>query len=293
MAGLKAFSTWSTQEAIEQCRQCCGGHGFSAYNALGTLVTDFAVMVTWEGDNTVMAQQTARYLIASFRKMTRGEKLTGSVEYLEELPTGRHKRRAWKALTEEDVLDSVLQIEAMRHLASSCVQAVAIRLDAAESTLGKTDREAWNACQVELINAARVHVSYNVACQFIQQVKQLEQQADKSSAALADVLRNVCHLFVVNQLNTDLARFLQDQYFAPEQAMWVQRQLLRLCETVRSNAVPLVDAFNFTDTIVNACIGRQDGDIYTSCLDMVTHRTQPTPYFASQIKPMFQGERLE
>ena len=32
---------------------------------------------TWEGDNTVMALQTARYLVASFERLDAGEPLSG------------------------------------------------------------------------------------------------------------------------------------------------------------------------------------------------------------------------
>ena len=37
-----------------------GGHGYSKYTGLSGTLQDFAVMCTWEGDNTVMALQTAR-----------------------------------------------------------------------------------------------------------------------------------------------------------------------------------------------------------------------------------------
>lgn len=41
--------------------QSAGGHGYSKYNGLSGTLQDFAIMCTWEGDNTVMALQTARY----------------------------------------------------------------------------------------------------------------------------------------------------------------------------------------------------------------------------------------
>ena len=52
-----------THNAIEQCRQACGGHGYSKYNALASMAADFAVMCTWEGDNVVRipAEATSAY----------------------------------------------------------------------------------------------------------------------------------------------------------------------------------------------------------------------------------------
>eukprot|EP01100_Stratorugosa_tubuloviscum_P005870 TRINITY_DN257_c0_g2_i2.p1 TRINITY_DN257_c0_g2~~TRINITY_DN257_c0_g2_i2.p1 ORF type:complete len:830 (-),score=423.90 TRINITY_DN257_c0_g2_i2:94-2583(-) len=66
-AGLKAIATWWANSAIEQCRQCCGGHGYSAYSGFPSMLADFGPMVTWEGDNTVLILQTARALINAVR----------------------------------------------------------------------------------------------------------------------------------------------------------------------------------------------------------------------------------
>ena len=47
-AGLKAFCTWNCLNTIDQCRQACGGHGYSAYTGLASMYSDFAVQCTWE-----------------------------------------------------------------------------------------------------------------------------------------------------------------------------------------------------------------------------------------------------
>ena len=94
-AGLKAFATWATYYGLDTLRQCLGGHGYSGYTSMGRMFTDFAVQCTWEGDNTVMALQTARYLVASFERLSKGEPLAGSVLYLESLPRINKAKRTW------------------------------------------------------------------------------------------------------------------------------------------------------------------------------------------------------
>jgi len=47
-SGLKAFCTWACLNAIEQCRQACGGHGYSSYTGLASMYSDWAVQCTWE-----------------------------------------------------------------------------------------------------------------------------------------------------------------------------------------------------------------------------------------------------
>ena len=48
-----------------------GGHGYSSYSGLPSLIADYAVNQTWEGDNTVMSLQTAQYLIKSLSQVMR------------------------------------------------------------------------------------------------------------------------------------------------------------------------------------------------------------------------------
>jgi acyl-CoA oxidase len=52
------------------------------HSGLPTLVQDYAAQCTYEGDNTVMAQQCARFLVKSIGKIFKGETLTGWVSYL-------------------------------------------------------------------------------------------------------------------------------------------------------------------------------------------------------------------
>lgn len=60
-------------EVIKQCRQMLGGHGFSSFSKLGTLYSDNDVHTTWEGDNHVLLQQTAKYALDAGAKMMKGK----------------------------------------------------------------------------------------------------------------------------------------------------------------------------------------------------------------------------
>lgn len=59
-AGLKAFTSWTTNAAIEACRMACGGHGYSHCSGLPNIYVTFTPTCTFEGENTVMMLQTAR-----------------------------------------------------------------------------------------------------------------------------------------------------------------------------------------------------------------------------------------
>lgn len=83
-AGLKAYCTWYAIEAIEQCRQCCGGHGYSSYAGFSSMYNDYAVQCSWEGDNTVLSLQTGRYLLMCYKNVKEGKIVAKGVRYLKD-----------------------------------------------------------------------------------------------------------------------------------------------------------------------------------------------------------------
>ena len=48
-----------------------------------------------------------------------------------------------------------------------------------------------------------------------------------------------------------------------EQISLVRQQLYALLKVIRREALPLVDAFDVPDEILNSILGRYDGDVYT------------------------------
>ena len=54
-----------------------GGAGYSAWSGLPSIIETFSPVITFEGDNTVMAQQSARYLMKLYQKVKQGETVSG------------------------------------------------------------------------------------------------------------------------------------------------------------------------------------------------------------------------
>jgi acyl-CoA oxidase len=61
-SGMKSVFSDYTSNGLYVCRQSIGGAGYSAWSGLPYIIEEFSPTVTFEGDNTVMAQQGARYL---------------------------------------------------------------------------------------------------------------------------------------------------------------------------------------------------------------------------------------
>ena len=56
LSGIKAFNTWESLEGLKVTRELCGGHGYSAYAGISSLIESSAPNCTLEGDNYVMLQ---------------------------------------------------------------------------------------------------------------------------------------------------------------------------------------------------------------------------------------------
>ena len=62
-AGLKAYCTDYAYAAMDSLRLACGGAGFLMASGLPFNFVNNAVVVTYEGVNTLMYQQSARFLL--------------------------------------------------------------------------------------------------------------------------------------------------------------------------------------------------------------------------------------
>jgi len=55
-SGMKSVFTQTTNDGLIQIRQSIGGAGFTAWSGLPYIIDEYSPCVTFEGDNTVMAQ---------------------------------------------------------------------------------------------------------------------------------------------------------------------------------------------------------------------------------------------
>lgn len=68
----KSVHTQECQDSLILIRQSLGGAGYSAWSGLPYLIESYSPEVTYEGDNTVMAQQSFNYLRKMMDKAKKG-----------------------------------------------------------------------------------------------------------------------------------------------------------------------------------------------------------------------------
>ncbi|KAF8923758.1 acyl-CoA dehydrogenase/oxidase C-terminal [Dissophora ornata] len=270
-AGLKAFCTWSTLSAIEACRQTLGGHGYSAYTGLATTYNDFAVHCTWEGDNTILTLQSGRYLVSCYREALAGKVQPEGVDYLNHLDTLLIQGCAVK--TNEEILSFDIIQQAWGVVTANVVKKAGD--DFADSLKqGMSPEAAYEECSQARLAAAKIHSFGYVFRRFAQAV-------NKAPEGLRAVLTKVCLLYGLYSIEQNSGFFLQYRYFTPSQMDYVRAQVNVLCRDVRQEYIPLIDAFNYSDYMINSPFGAYDGNVYEKYFEQVKRQNpvgQPHPY---------------
>uniref|UniRef100_H3BZB4 Acyl-coenzyme A oxidase n=1 Tax=Tetraodon nigroviridis TaxID=99883 RepID=H3BZB4_TETNG len=256
-AGLKAFTTWAANAAIEVCRMSCGGHGYSRSSALPDIYVEFTPTCTYEGENTVMMLQTAsRYLVKSYRQASVGQRLQGSVSYLSEAAAQRLRPRPVSGgaapLSTQDLLSLV---HLYQRRAASLVELAAKSIQQ-ELQRGRSQEEAWNHSSIDLVRASDAHCHFVVVKLFVDKLEQVDDAAVKA------VLSTLALLYALKGLADNSGDFLQAGLLTVPQATRVSARIKELLEELRPDAVALVDAFDLNDRKLNSVLGRYDGNVY-------------------------------
>ncbi|SCV73902.1 BQ2448_6332 [Microbotryum intermedium] len=290
-AGLKAFCTWNGLETIEKCRASCGGHGYSAYTGLASMYNDQAVQCTWEGDNTILTLQAGRSLINAYADAkAAGQTLPGGTAYLNRLPEILTR----KCPSDDKALDADVLGEAWAVAATNSVKNAADRFEQYLGQ-GKGKDEAMELTSQERFVAAKVHTAGYIYRRFVDAVKELSGTEDPSNGVVA-TLEKICRLYGAWSIEENAGQFLKYEFYTPKQMDRITAEVTSLCGELRQCAASLVDAFNYSDHIINSPLGVYSGDVYKVYFDRVRESNPHEsvhPYFERIIKPLLEREPLE
>ncbi|KAI8145925.1 acyl-CoA dehydrogenase/oxidase [Fennellomyces sp. T-0311] len=253
-SGLKSLTTTMALEGLEDCRRACGGHGYSMFSGLSMSYQEYLPNVTFEGDNYVLTQQTARYLLKTFRNVIAGKSKPSehnvTINYITEYL--KNPKATLPATTGSELLNPEVILNAFGFRAAFGIAQIAQDLD-------KNGR-SWNSVLVDISRVSKAHCQYVLVHNFF---VTLQQASEKELAAPErNILQSLAYLFALYTMENESSEFFESGYLSPAQAKLLKQQVLELVAQVRPNAVPLVDAFAFSDYYLASALGRYDGQVY-------------------------------
>ncbi|CRK95525.1 CLUMA_CG008994, isoform A [Clunio marinus] len=252
---LKAVCTNEATQAVQTCRLACGGHGYLNSSGFNDIYGSVTAAQTYEGENTVLFLQTARYLIKAWNQALNGEKLTPTVAYLKNYTNNLNQRDNWDG-SPKGIL---------RALQSTAAHKIALahkHLEARKKFCSA--EEAANQTGIELSAAAEVHCQ---AFLLHSAIEVLENAAKHSSPALAVVFRDVLELYAVDLAIRSLGHLLQFVNLKSIDIETLQGRLESALKKFKSSAIGIVDGFDIPDPVLGSTLGAYDGNVYERLLD--------------------------
>jgi acyl-CoA oxidase len=255
-AGTKALNTWHATEAIQTCREACGGAGYLSVNRFAALKADTDVFTTFEGDNTVLMQLVAKGLLTEFRDEFRELNSIGVARFVAtQAVTQVAEKTALRQIVErlrdvvpgsddDGLLDRQYQLAMLRWRAEHVRAGVARRLKRGIDR-GDDEFEVFASCQDHVVLAARSYMDAQVLEAFAEAVERCPQGAER------EALRDLCDLHALSVIEAERGWFQEHGRLSGERAKAVTAMVGRLCESVRPRAGRLVDAFGIPEELLD------------------------------------------
>jgi acyl-CoA oxidase len=256
-SGLKSLSTMLAADGIETCRRAMGGHGFGGGSGMIPLNNDYLSKPTVEGDNWMITQQTASYLIKRMSYVVQNpgssdrEPIDGQLRsYVQSLKASRQP--SFDIFSTDSAL-----VEAFQHRLSYLAhQVYQQRIE---------QKKPWTDLMISLHSLSRAHSQQLLVSNFHAAVFSSEARNSKSPKlghTNLTHLRTLFRLFSLYTLSSCASEFLLSSTLTTTQLREVQPQIQSLMTQIRPHAVRLVDAWSIPDYLLESSLGRYDGDVY-------------------------------
>ncbi len=259
-AGLKAAQTWHATQAIQEAREACGGNGYLAENRLTTLKGDTDVFTTFEGDNHVLFQLLAKELLTSYASEVGGLDPVGLVRFAASAATDAVKERTAAAQLiqrlidarpgrddgDHDLLDRGTQLGLFEDREEHVIETAARRLRRADKDDARQAFEVFNAAQDHVIRCGRVHIQRVVLEAFTAGIARCEDPEAQ------DLLRDVCSLYALTEIESDLAWFMGHNRISDSRAKTVATLINDLLDKLRPHTLTLVEGFGVPEESLGA-----------------------------------------
>ncbi|KAK0409007.1 hypothetical protein QR680_004289 [Steinernema hermaphroditum] len=241
----KPVSTWMGARGLAEAQAACGGLGFLKSSRLSELQGDFDAAQTYEGENYMIIQQAANYLLSLHGKNAKTP--MGSADFLAE------KMQGFGGFS-SNIINDV--IAAYRWL-------ILYHLDGAKTeirkhlSMGTTHFDAKNKVQVN--HCQPMAIAYAELTMFRWAFEHcLEARED-----LRGVLLRICKIYALANIEKHLSTLYIGGYCnGPEFGKRIQEEMAEAEDDLTIDAASLCDAMAPPDFFLNSSLGASDGNVY-------------------------------
>ncbi|WPG98072.1 Hypothetical protein R9X50_00085800 [Acrodontium crateriforme] len=272
-SGLKSLCTELAANSIETCRRAMGGHGFMASSGMVQLNNDYLSKPTVEGDNHMITQQTASYLLKRMAAAVAGKgKPVDEVERdCREWLSKEHNRK----MPTPKVLESDEEIvDAFRRRSRDQTYRAYVERD--------IKKRSWNSLLIQLRKISIAESQSILVKNFYDGV-----QSSTLSSPARKHLSTLFRLFALYTMDAEARDFAKAGAVSNDDLDELPFKIQELMAQVRPHAVSLVDSWKIPDFLLDSALGRYDGRVYEDLFNRA-HRLNPlneitfNPYYKNE-----------
>jgi len=272
LSSFKPICSWWAMQGIQECREACGGQGYSAYSMFARWRANCDVQLTWEGDNNVLLQQASRFILKVAQRTLQGKRIdTPYLSYLNMDSALVYSQRAGN-ITQESFKENLLfPLQCLEYRVNLMLHKTIARMT--DSMQSRSATDAWNYSQVFYL--AELARSFGEAV-MLQQYYEAVQRTAAISPLNGFALSRLMQLFAFSIIKDNLLVFRERDFLTAQQANWVTDLVLDLSDEVGESAVNIIDAISLDDMTSGSILGREDGQVYKHIIEAV--ESQPDCY---------------
>ncbi|XP_075969995.1 acyl-CoA oxidase 3 [Anticarsia gemmatalis] len=256
-SAIKPIFGWTSRDGIQNCRECCGGHGYLKAAGIGELRNDNDANCTYEGENSLLLQQTSNWLLNVWGrrdKLTERDSPLGSLAFLNNADQLLKETCAWN--TVEQFMEPANLIHMYKWLTAYMLKMTAEKVASLKAE-GKTNFWAKNDSQS--FNAVTLSVVYGenyILNHFYKTALEYEDEKCRN------VLLKLVTLYGSFLLEKHMATFYIGGYLQGDTGANLRAAVLRACSQVAPDAIALVDSLAPPDFCLKSVLGMSDGEAY-------------------------------
>ncbi|XP_014236981.1 peroxisomal acyl-coenzyme A oxidase 3-like isoform X1 [Trichogramma pretiosum] len=259
-SATKPLCAWTARDAIQDCRESCGGHGYLKVSRLGTLRQEHDANCTYEGESNVLIQQASQWLLGQYANVLKGGRVLSPLDTASFLDDSHNiLKYSFNHYTIEDTMRPENLLNCMKWITCYYMQKTHELVSSFKQS-GYSDFEARNDSQ--LFNARTLTLVYGehaLTQQFIKNNSNPVFTSDEKR-----ILDKLCSLYAACNIEKRLGDFYSGGFAMLNSKMdsLIRQGIILLCRELVAESVSLVDVLAPPDSVIDSPLGMSDGNIY-------------------------------
>ena len=260
LSALKSLASAYSIAGIQECRECTGGLGYSAHSRLGSLRNSVDVMLTWEGENNVLIQQTGKYIFKQIQNTFKGVKITAkSLIFLKLNP----EEFEWPIKCTEDVNSSNISRIFEAYINNLAMKSL-LKIQENSSKYAKTE-DIWNSSQANYIQTLSQAFGDYI---LYQRLNEMAEKIYKRCKITGEVIKKLCDLYALDVWEKK-QRIYVELKCPSELCAIIRDKHSSLCMELGDESIGIIDCIASSDRFIGSVLGNSDGQIYTRVINAV------------------------